>query len=130
MKICRGGGLLRGEQGLQRGLLAGAALQDQHDTVHGQIGWSRALVELRARQRVRVPGKCGEPREIHSIRHARGDGAGLRESRKRRDERQRARKQSGPAKMGAGSGGAESAHRSQHATIAAHAVICTHTHSG
>lgn len=85
--------MLLNEQILQSGFLIGAALQNEHDPVHRQVWWRRALVILRPRERVSVPGEVSEPRDIHSIRNSRRDGVGLGGGCQRRDQRQSAAQQ-------------------------------------
>jgi hypothetical protein len=95
----RGSDLLLNQQILQRGLLVGSAFQHEQNPVHRQIGWRRALVVLRARERMRAPGESSQPRNVDSVRNPRADGIALRRRGEWCDKHQSPDQHRGPAEL-------------------------------
>ncbi len=63
----------------QGGFLVGAALQDQQDSLQGQVVRRHALVKFPARQRVDVSRESDQVVRVHCLRHAGASGGALRQ---------------------------------------------------
>ncbi len=78
------------EQVRQGGFLLWAALQNEHHAIHGQVGRSGALVELRSSQRMSIAAKNGQAGLIDAVGDAWAGQIRLRGGESRQQQEKRA----------------------------------------